>query len=89
MSTARTLAAPALLALVTLAAGCASPLHLTYDYGRAYTESIVAQADLTRPSVADAQYPLYGPEAEAIRVRVQDETTDDESGKAEMDSSSE
>jgi len=87
MPTARTLVGPTLLALAALAAGCASPLHLTYDYGRAYTESIVAQADLTRPSVADAQYPLYGPEAEAIRVRVQDETTDEESGEAEMESS--
>lgn len=86
MPTARTLVAPALLAVCALAAGCASPLHLTYDYGRAYTESIVAQADLTRPSVADAQYPLYGPEAEAIRVRVQEVTTDAESGKAEMES---
>ena len=35
-------------ALMLLLAGCASPLHLTYDYGRAYTESIVAQAETPR-----------------------------------------
>lgn len=87
MPAARIPVGPTLLALTALAAGCASPLHLTYDYGRAYTEAIVAQADLTRPSVADAQYPLYGPEAEAIRIRVQDETTDEESGKSELESS--
>lgn len=58
--------------------GCASPLHLTYDYGRAYTAAFVSQADLTRPSVANSQYFLYGPEGEAIRIRVQEDTTDSE-----------
>lgn len=65
-------------------AGCASPLHLTYDYGRAYTESIVAQADLTRPSVAESLYSLYGVEAVNIRLRVQEESTDAETGNAEL-----
>lgn len=58
--------------------GCASPLHLTYDYGRAYTAAIISQADLTRPSVANSQYYLYGPEAEAIRIQVQEKTSDEE-----------
>jgi hypothetical protein len=62
----------------TVAGGCASPLHLTYDYGRAYTAAVVSQADLTRPSVANSQYFLYGPEGEAIRIRVQEDTTDKE-----------
>jgi hypothetical protein len=62
----------------TVAGGCASPLHLTYDYGRAYTAAVVSQADLTRPSVANSQYFLYGPEAEQIRIRVQEETSDKE-----------
>ena len=62
-----------------VAGGCASPLHLTYDYGRAYTAAVVSQADLTRPSVANSQYFLYGPEAEQIRIRVQEQTTDVES----------
>jgi hypothetical protein len=64
--------------LTALAAGCASPLHLQYDHGRAYTAAIISQADLTRPSVANSQYPLYGTEAEAIRIRVREKTTDEE-----------
>lgn len=71
------------LALLGLA-GCASPLHLTYDYGRAYTESIQAQGDLTRASVAESQYSLYGVEAANIRLKVQEEATDSETGKAEL-----
>lgn len=70
--------ASAVIVAVGLASGCASPLHLQYDYGRAYTAAIVSQADLTRPSVADAQYQLYGTEAEAIRIRVREKTTDEE-----------
>jgi hypothetical protein len=64
--------------LATGLVGCASPLHLQYDYGRAYTAAIISQADLTRPSVANSQYPLYGTEAEAIRIRVREKTTDEE-----------
>lgn len=79
-----TMKLPALLTLAALAAGCVSPLHLTYDFGRAYTESVLAQADLTRPSVAEAQYALYGQEAANIRLRVQEETTDAESGETEL-----
>ncbi|MBX2798430.1 MAG: hypothetical protein KTR31_12190 [Myxococcales bacterium] len=67
----------AAIAALTLA-GCASPLHLTYDHGRAYTEAVVSQADLTRTSVATSNYQLYGVEAEAIRIRVQEKTTDEE-----------
>lgn len=73
----------ALCAGLALASGCASPLHLQYDYGRAYTESIVVQADLTRPSVAESQYALYGVEAAEIRLRVQEQTTDAADGEAE------
>ena len=58
--------------------GCVSPLHLTYDHGRAYTEAVITQADLTRTSVANSGYKLYGVEAEAIRIRVQEKTTDEE-----------
>jgi hypothetical protein len=67
-----------------LAAGCASPLHLQYDYGRAYTAAIVSQADLTRPSVANSQYSLYGTEAESIRIRVREKTTDEEEGEVTL-----
>ena len=65
-------------------AGCASPLHLQYDFGRAYTAAIVSQADLTRPSVANAQYSLYGTEAEAIRIQVREKTTDEEATTSEL-----
>jgi len=74
--------------LLTIAAlalgGCASPLHLQYDYGRAYTAAIVTQADRTRPSVANAQYSLYGTEAEAIRLQVKEKTTDSETTTSEL-----
>jgi hypothetical protein len=73
-----------ILLLAAVATGCASPAHLTYDYGRAYTAAIVSQADLTRPSVANAQYQLYGTEAEAIRIRVREKTTDEEKAEAEL-----
>jgi hypothetical protein len=63
------------LALVALA-GCNTRLHLTYDFGRAYTEAFVAQADLTRASVQAVSYSLYGVEAAQIRIRVQENSTD-------------
>ncbi len=75
----------AMLAAGIGVAGCASPLHLTYDYGRAYTEAVISQADLTRTSVANSQYSLYGVEAEAIRIRVQEKTTDQESAESTLD----
>lgn len=73
-----------LVACATLG-GCASPLHLTYDHGRAYTEALTSQADLTRPSVANSQYALYGTEAEAIRIRVREKTTDEEEEESDLD----
>jgi len=68
-----------------LFAGCASPLHLQYDFGRAYTEAVISQADLTRTSVANSTYPLYGVEAESIRIRVQETTTDKEDASSTID----
>jgi len=74
-----------LLLLAALGTGaCASPLHLTYDHGRAYTEAVVRQADLTRPSVANSQYALYGVEAEQIRIQVQNQTTDVEDNQSSL-----
>jgi hypothetical protein len=77
------------LCLAAGACGCASPLHLQYDYGRAYTQAILSQADLTRPSVANSQYALYGTEAEAIRIRVREKTTDEEENKSTLSVGSE
>jgi len=68
-----------------VASGCVSPIHLTYHYGRAYTASIVEQADLTRPSVAELNIFLYGNEAEQIRIRVKEKSTDVESGESKLE----
>ncbi len=78
---------PASLLLLACAAvgGCTSPLHLTYDFGRAYTEAFVAQADLTRPSVANSAYQLYGVEAADIRLRVRESSTDEETEATTLD----
>lgn len=73
-----------LAAIAVAASGCASPLHLTYDYGRAYTQVVTTQADLTRSSVSASQYQLYGVEAAQIRIRVQEDSTDAETGDAEL-----
>lgn len=73
----------AITALVGLS-GCASPLHLTYDFGRAFTEAFTSQADLTRPSVANSTYQLYGTEAAEIRIRVREETTDKQTGQSKL-----
>ena len=66
---------------VALLGACASPRYLTYDFGRAFSSNVTAQADLT-PSVAAGAHPLGGREAEAIRIAVQTETSDQESGTA-------
>ena len=69
------------IALALGLAGCTSPKHLTYDFGRAYMASVIVQTDLTRPSVAAGGYPLDGREAEQIRLNVAESTTDAESGQ--------
>ena len=74
-------------ACAALAAGCsgAGARHLQYDYGRAYSAAIVAQSDLTRPSVANLEHPLSGVEAQAIRIRVKESTSDQESGESTLE----
>jgi hypothetical protein len=72
-----------LLALCALG-GCTAPLHLTYDFGRAYTAAFLAQPDLSRPAAANSQYWLYGVEAAEIRIRVREEATDAETDDAEV-----
>lgn len=72
------------LALPLLAlAACAQHDHLQYDYGRSYTATFKAQADLTRPGAANAAYPLTGREGEALRIAVEEQASDEESGEAE------
>lgn len=67
-----------------LAAGCAQPTHLQYDYSRAYNAAFSAQADLTRPSAAKEAYTLSGTEGLALRQTVVKTTSEEKSGKAEM-----
>lgn len=71
--------------VLLMVTGCVSPLHLTYDYGRAYTDVFLTQADLTRPSIASSRYFLYGVEAAEIRIRVREEATDEETGDSEIE----
>lgn len=68
-----------------LMAGCTSPLHLTYDHGRAFTQAFTAQPDLTRPSIASSTYALYGTEAAEIRIRVREEATKQKTNESEIE----
>ncbi len=73
--------------LLAVGLGCTQPLHLQYDYGRAFTESMAIQADLTRESVAESGYALSGDEGLELRQRVFEKSTDEESGETETTSS--
>lgn len=76
----------AVLLLCTPLVACsgAGKSHLQYDFGRSFTAAMIGQADLTRPSVANLQHPLQGVEAQAIRLRVQESTTDTETGESTL-----
>lgn len=69
--------------LLLLVLGCAQPLHMQYDYGRAYMAIAETQANLDRPSAADADYPMSGQEALDIRSNAEKATTEEKSGKIE------
>jgi hypothetical protein len=73
-----------LLASVMGLGACKEPLHLQYDFGRAYIETLRLQADLTRPSVANASYHLYGREGVTIRINVQEKATEETSSNFEI-----
>ncbi len=62
---------------------CAQPDHLSYDFGRAYKATFPVQADLTRASANGLDHSLSGVEAQAIRLNVQTESTNEESGESE------
>ena len=63
---------------------CKSPMHLSYDYGRAFNTSFASQADLTRPSVASSQHALAGYEATMIRLNSLQEAADKETATSEL-----
>ncbi len=60
--------------------GCHQRLSMQPDHGRAYTEAFAIQADLDRPSVRQADYPLSGEEGLALRSNVRESTADQEEG---------
>jgi len=66
--------------IVALGAGllsaCGNPMNLSYDFGRSYSAAFQAQADLSRPSVAAAQYRLSGMEGTQIRIQVEESAGD-------------
>lgn len=74
---------PSALVLLCSLAGCAQPLHLQYDFGRAYTQSMQTQANLDRPTVAQSVYPLSGTEALLMRENVVKEDAKEKSGQIE------
>ncbi len=82
----RTVALTAALA-IGLLSGCSKGAYLQYDHGRSTTAAFLAQSDLTRPGVIDADYPMSGSEAQEIRLRQVEATTDAESGETEATSS--
>jgi len=63
--------------------GCSQPAHLQADHGRAYHAALTTQANLARASALHADYPLSGEEGIALRQRVIEESTDQETGQAE------
>lgn len=79
---------PALVASLLVLGACsgAASKHLQYDYGRSFSAAINSQADLTRPSVANLEHPLAGVEAEAIRLRVKEAASDQETGETTLES---
>jgi hypothetical protein len=74
------------LAGIAATPSCAQPLHLQYDFGRAYTQSLQVQANLDRPTAAQSVYPLGGTEALLIRENVIKQDSAEKSGKVEATS---
>ena len=73
-----------LLALATLGlTGCATTRDLDHDHARCFNQVLTIQADLGRPTVANAAYTLTGFEGLELRKRVTEESTDKESGQVE------
>jgi hypothetical protein len=72
-----------ILAAATVSGCQRHTAQLQYDLGRATSQAFNAQADLSRPSVADSAYALTGTEAIEMRERVTETSTDQESGQAE------
>ena len=72
------------LGLCLLASACKAPVHLSYDFGRAYQATFPVQSDLTRESVMSLQHPLGGLEGVEIRLKVTEGTTDAEDASSTL-----
>jgi len=73
-----------LLALSALVlGGCAHRPTLQDRHAECFNQSLAIQADLGRPTVANAAYSLTGFEGLELRQRVTEKSTDAESGEAE------
>jgi hypothetical protein len=71
------------MALLLFLVACTQPLHLQYDFGRSYMDVAEIQANLDRPSAANAVYELSGAEGILLRENVVKETTEEKTGTAE------
>lgn len=66
----------ALSATLLVLTSCGEPRHLSWDYGRSYTETFTLQTNLTRPSIIASEYQLSGLEAANIRLMVEEAVSD-------------
>ena len=74
------------LAVILMAltlAGCSTHQSLSGDFGQAYQQAFTVQADLTRSSVENAAFLLSGREAAAIRINVQESSSNTETAKSQ------
>jgi len=70
------------LTAVTLGA-CSTHQGLSPDFAQAYQQAFTAQTDLARPSAEGATFLLSGREAAAIRINVQESSSNTESAKSQ------
>ncbi|NOY25630.1 MAG: hypothetical protein GXP62_07130 [Oligoflexia bacterium] len=72
-----------LLGACTTLSGCAYHKFMQPGHGESFNAMMAIQADLGRPTVANAAYPLTGFEGLELRQRVTEQSTDEESGNPE------
>lgn len=72
-----------LLAAGAALSGCAHHQFMQPGHSETFNEVMAVQADLGRPTVANAAYPLTGFEGLELRQRVTEQSTDTESGDPE------
>jgi uncharacterized protein YcfL len=73
--------AVALTALIL--AGCSTHQSIAAGFGQAYQHTFATQSDLTRTSVENSAFLLSGREAAAIRINVQESSSNTETAKSQ------